>query len=120
MAPTDYTTAGNEPPPGSYTYSTTSWCTSNADNTVWLSNDGWASSSWAAAAPVLKLRLGKWQPAEVRWELDAKDSKVAVQCQSRQLAAKADRLTRRALDRKPKAVVMHQPAWSARRWKSLT
>ena len=57
MAPTDYTTADNNPP-GSYTYSTTSWCTSNADNVVWLSND---SRSAARSNRQLERAARRWK-----------------------------------------------------------
>lgn len=121
MAPVDTTThGGNEPPGWHYTNSTASWCTSNVDSVSWTVTGGWANLSWLPAAPVLKLRHGKWQDDRQRFELDAKDSLAAVHQSSCRLVGQADRLTRRALDRKPRAVVMHQPAWSARRWKSLT
>ena len=118
MAPSDSTTYDLYPPSSTYSLSVDSTFASSSSNTCVWSN--WSDAWPCWEAPVLKPRMGRWLSAEERRTLDAKDSRVAVASRSRSLSIRAERSVGRVHDRKPRAVVMHQPAWSARRWKSLT
>ena len=90
--------------------------------TCYTSNEPYWHSHpyWCPAAPVLKLRCGRWQSEDSRKVLDRRDSRFVVTSHSRRLHQWATSVVRRPVDNKPRAVVVHQPAWSARRWKSLT